>query len=495
MASETMVQNNTKGVNVEHPNVFMYNGRWYTFTANIFNLTTKENGKVVHEELDNQHIEQFSYVNEINSLYLTGELIYHDINGTISKYINKNYNHLTVVCSQLVMEQVGNGSGLMGQLQKLINFMKNVSANMSAAFQHTFIIENIEIMNRKENVITYRLKLISENWYKLIGKLEFSNYDKESNADEKNVFFILKTLFEQAGLETDEKTFNLAIKQTKDIAIDYIVGDNDSLLNIVPYLLNKLYFADNYSKIKHLLYIVYDIFNNNYRIIDYSNTETWLDSSRPAVVLSLFETSYEKSLFSENNNLATTKIKTQTDAFKSMFIHEYWSYDRNEGTFSNNSINILTDEIATKLNDKAETFSDVDGKTEEKYQLNLLPEAFIQTDKNRFSYAMQDTNVDYRMYNDMIDNFIARDALIVNCEGDSTHQPGTSMGIVLDRTIEKVPTDIPKNELEELYKKHRQIEQTFVVMKSRHIYKTTTPASYTENVVLARNFLLTPHTP
>ena len=512
MAAEIQTRNNTVGTNIEHLNMFMYNGRWYSFAAFIFNSLEESMGDKSRQALDNQHIESFEYVNQINNICITGDLVYRDIDGSISRFFNKNYNHIEVVCEQLVAEAVGNGTGETGQLTKLLpagsilqksisfvakniirpiaNFIKAEKSEYST-FQHTFIIQNVEILNRDKKEITYKLHLISENWYKASARIDYSNYGftKASlNAeDEKNVFVLIRKFLMQVGLETDKESFDKAIEQTKNIQIDYITNGNDTVFTIIPYLMNRLYFIDKFSDVKIFFYISYDIVKNNYKVINYKDQSTWLGVFRPAVVMSLFETSYEQSLFSENNQLATTRSMTQTKLFENLFTKKYWTFDYENGDYSEAVVD--TPSLVDLYNSKSDILENVDGKTEEKYQ-DLQVEAFVN--KDRYVDSVQETNNSYRIYNDLVDAFVSKDALIVNCENDMTHRPGGAMGIVLDRTIEKVPETIPTSDLEALYKKHRQIEQIFMIFKSRHMYKLTTPAACTENVILARNFLLTP---
>lgn len=481
------------GINIEDPCLFTYGGRWYYFTAIISN----PDKSVGHQALDNKHLELFEYTNEINSLCIYGNVIYFDVDGSISRFINRMDNHLVVTCQQ--MRKVSDGGN--NKTSPMEMFVPYGRANGQDTFTHTFIVQNIGILDRDKQNITYQISLVSTNWYQLCTEISFSNYAAyyagiESKETPTNGFRMLKTFLSNAlkpkpGVTVDESSFDTCASNSKT-KIPLITNGNDNVFTLVPYIFDKLYYHKSQIE-ESLKFIVYDVITNTYRCIDYVKDSSWLPCTKPNIILSMFETDYEQELFSVNNNLAMVVGKPQTQTYENLFTHIMWTYNSIQNSFDRSETTLETKDIAALYNKVPKMFElSGDAKIQPKYSLEMNSEWFKGTTMHHQSSLW---NNDYSIYQNMLDNLMKRDALIVNTEGDITHQPGTYMGIVLDRTIEKVPEMTPEQK-KELYEKHRQIEGLFPVLKVQHRYhlsnRKDVPASYTENVVLGRNFILPP---
>ncbi len=217
------------GISIEDPNLFTYGGRWYNFAAVI----TNPDESIEDERLDNKHIELFEYVNEINCLFIKGRLIFTDICGTISKFLNRIDNHLAVTVRQ--MKKVSDGGNEEGQLEMFVDETRKESERV---FTHVFIVQNIGILKREGQAITYQLDLISDLWYKGCASLVYSNYDKKEG---DNPYKILLDLFQQVlEKETDPLGFNIAAAKTPEMKIKYCTNGSETLEDIVPYIFNQV---------------------------------------------------------------------------------------------------------------------------------------------------------------------------------------------------------------------------------------------------------------
>lgn len=478
------------GISVEDPCLFSYAGRWYYFTVMISNPDTK----IGAQNLDNHHLELFEYTNEINSLCLYGNIIYNDIDGSISRFINRMDNHVEVVCVQ--MEKAQDGTSL----EMFVETNREDGAN---EFKHTFIVQNIAILNRVGQMITYQISLISSAWYLLCSRIDFSNYpltEAESDKKPRNGYRMMKKFLADAFVRNQE-TFKIDVDSfeacaTKSkIEIPYITNGNDTVFTAKKYIFDMLYWSKDRLD-ESLKYIVYHPAQSIYRCINYGDENSWFKCAKPFIILSMFETDYEQQLFSVNNQLASMAGKNQTGVYEDLFKHQIWQYDPLLGRFGDDN-SFEEKDMSEIYNNKTKYFDEMAGvKTEQKYPLALRSDWFM----NSGTYYQQspDWNRTYSIYQSIIDNLLKRDALIVNTEGDVTHQPGTCMGIVLDRTMEKIP-ELTTRQRVELYEKHRQIEALFPVLKVTHRYhlanRANAPTSYTENVVLGRNFILPPGAP
>ena len=498
------------GISVEDPCLFTYGGRWYYFIATISN----PDKSVGHQNLDNKNLELFEYVNEINVLCPYGQIIYHDLDGSISRFFNRMDNKIEIVCTQMKKVQEG----------KVEMFYPAGRGNGEDTFAHSFIVQNFGILHREKQNITYQISLISTLWYCLCSQITFSNYltlaTETAEKEVKNGFLVgldrfFRRLLNKAsknkqpaefptnGFEILETILSKALAARKDVSVNtisfneaaknstikipLITNGNDNVFTLIPYVFDRLYYH-NAQMEPSLKFLVYDVIGSAYKCIDYNNPTQWNPCTKPNIILSMFETDYEQELFSVNNQLAAVVGKKETNVYEDFFEHKIWKYDPTLNDFNGVDLSIQTKTLTTLANNRADTFKK---DTEDKYQLELRPDHFPY--KDRYNTQMSLWSNDYSIYQSILDNLTKRDALIVNTEGDITHQPGCCMAVVLDRTITK-SGDMTPEQLKELREKHRQIEQLFPVLKVQHRYSLMTrpgkDASYTENVVLGRNFVL-----
>lgn len=484
------------GISVEDPCLFTYGGRWYYFTAMISNPDVS----VGAQNLDNKNLELFEYTNEINSLCLYGNIIYNDLDGSISRFFNRQDNHVEIVCRQ--MEKVSEGgTSEQPALEMFVDIERSDGANV---FAHSFIVQNIKILHREKQNITYQISLISMAWYLLSSKISFSNYPLSEPASEKkprNGYTMMKNFLTNAFLpkpdafKVDDKSFDDAAKTTKEIEIPLITNGNDNCFSVIKDIFNKMYWNKE-TMDKTAKFIVFNPVTNIYKCVDYSVDNSWNSCEKPYIILSMFETDYEQELFSVNNQLASIAGKNATNTYEDLFDHKIWKYNSDLNDFEWNKTGLRQKDISNFYNNKPDNFKVINRLiTKDKYPIELKPDWFPK--ELHYNCQMPEWNRSYSLYQSLIDNLTKRDALIVNTEGDITHQPGACMGIVLDRTIEKVPEMTPEQKLE-LYAKHRQIESLFPILKVQHRYHLANspkaPASYTENVVLGRNFIMPPVT-
>lgn len=483
------------GISVEDPCLFTYGGRWYYFTAMISN----PDKSIGAQNLDNKNLELFEYTNEINSLCLYGNIIYNDLDGSISRFFNRQDNHVEVLCRQ--MEKVSEGgSSEHPSLEMFVDTARSDGANV---FAHSFIVQNIKILYREKQNVTYQISLISVAWYLLCAKIDFSNYPLNVPATDKkprNGYTMIKNFLVNAFLpkqdtfNVDTESFDAAAKTANEIEIPFITNGDDNCFSALRYVMDKLYWSKKQID-KTVKFIAFNPVTNTYKCIDYSIDNSWNSCEKPFIILSMFETDYEQELFSVNNQLASIAGKNATATYEDHFEHKIWEYDPSLNSFTDSGT-LKKKDIAELYNNKPDNFKVINRMaTKDKYPLQLNPDWFLHKDK--YYHRLTDWNRSYSVYQSLIDNLINRDALIVNTEGDVTHQPGACMGIVLDRTINKVPELTPEQRLE-LNEKHRQIESLFPILKVQHRYHLANspkaPASYTENVVLARNFIMPPTT-
>lgn len=463
------------GISIEDPNLFTYGGRWYEFAAVI----TNPDKSIGDERLDNKHIELFEYVNEINCLFIKGRLIFTDISGTISKFLNRIDNHLAVTVRQ--MKKVSDGGNKEGQLEMFVDETRKENERV---FTHVFIVQNIGILDRQGQAVKYQLDLISDMWYKGCAKVVYSNYD---TVDGVNPYDIMLTVFQQVlEKEVDPLGFTTAAGETPELKIKYCTNGNESLETALPYLFNQVLYHGDQKDDRGIRFFVYDLINGKYTLVNYLDVNSWLKIAKPLKMLSMFETQYEQMLFSTNQQLASVVKKKMTDVYEDLFDHNIWMFDRDSGIFKSD-IGFESSDLLKISNKRSDSLS---SGVVNKYPEKLNQKWFKNIDKNHSQSSLW--NNDYSLYRNMLENLISRDALIINTDGDITHQPGCPFGSVIDRTITKMD-DISARHLKEIEERYKQLEWMFLSVKVRHMYKPSTPnPSYTENIVFGRNFIYEP---
>ena len=113
-------------------NTFYYNGKKY-YLLILFNSYNDLNN-TYETVLNNSDIVSFEYVNELNCLYLKGEIVYKDQKGELDKYLEKNISYVEVRFVEVK--------------EKIDSSIDVINLDTNTNFLHKFIIDKIKIENR-----------------------------------------------------------------------------------------------------------------------------------------------------------------------------------------------------------------------------------------------------------------------------------------------------------------------------------------------------------
>lgn len=102
-------------------------------------------------------------------------------------------------------------------------------------FVHTFLITDIKVISRKESIVKYEIDFVSNNWFKCIANVDFTNY----NRDTEQIFDIFRACLKNNDLIVDDNTFG---KVKSSVKTHYITNTNDNLFSIAKYLMHKMYY-------------------------------------------------------------------------------------------------------------------------------------------------------------------------------------------------------------------------------------------------------------
>ena len=427
---------------------YVYAGRKYTFTAFVY--VNRQDGTKDGVYLVNDDVALFQYENSLNQLFLKGELVYVDKYGTIDRFLEKTMVYCDV---QKIMHETSVDGDV--QTEKLSESVK---------FQHTFLVDAMEVRERKGNQITYRMTLVSQNWLECISNVRYSNYDRQP----EEIFDIVKGMLGQVDLIVHKDTFD-AIKS--NVKITYATQLNDNVISSIRYLLHKLYYFQ--SKDISMKFIVYNETMNRYQLFDVAN-QNYVNGTS-IVMISLFKTQTESQMQKYPTQLATVTKFPKQDVFRSMFTRVVYDYDYNYKSFVDCTMS--SKNFIDFKNEKPSVTEDLYEPKFYEYNSDLM--------YNQYSTYW---NNDIDLYGDFSRQLNEDNALVTTVDADLLRKPGAYVTIDVDRDDIKIAGGEDIKKLQDIKNKYKAIEGLWFTGKVRHIISPM-QQKYQQNLVLFRNFV------
>ena len=486
----------------------------YTFLNNgvsyfiQFFITCADGFSIV---IDSNMVVCFSYTNELNYLCLTGYLDVLDPLQEIGKLYSKPFCHLQVRFEKQLLTPAARDQDY-------------ASTEPPIIFQHTFIITNIEIKERKNNIISYRLHLISTMWYRLIGKVLYSSWDKFDSdgnllADGSKtptpysmIRDMLTVGFESFNIQPkinldndfiDSKSFNTAIEKCPASPIKFASCQN-TLMESINYLMNsQLQFNVKTANDFKLNFLMFDDLNQKYKVILLEDEQTFTETEDLIGFISDKGGMAEKLIYQGKIQMGSVVKKSALDMYESFFNRINWFFTKkNPDAFSTGD---SSDESEFRLNElmkffKPEDFgmtmdeitkmlinSDVNPKFNKEFQSHFET-AFPQNEKN-LNYDRLFTNVAVQgLYKEQFDNFVNQDSLVINISGRIARQPGQLFVLMSDTTTINMDPEKKSSSNKNEVDKNSNILGVFFVTKVQKIIRPAEPdtQNFSENIVLSR---------
>lgn len=157
-----------------------------------------------------------------------------------------------------------------------------------------FLIQSINILQRADNYIKYKINFVSLNIYNCLSTIDYSCYGHWNTT----ILDILRDCIQHVRLKVDQASFDMV---KSDVRLDYITNGNDNLFSIFRYLMNKMYYYR--TKDDSLKFLLWDTFKEQYRMIDLKNRHTL--GRHDQMVLSLMKSDKESMTTPERTQLAT----------------------------------------------------------------------------------------------------------------------------------------------------------------------------------------------
>lgn len=433
---------------------FDYAGRKYTLAIV---LVTETAGNIV---LDTKYVVELEYSNGFNQLAMTGSITYVDTRGEIDRLLESNYAkcEVTLKCSEVKSD---NGTTI-------------ETYHTGESLDHVFLVNKVEILDRMAHEIKYKISLISINIVKLLEHFNLSTYGIAENRKGsiiKEIFDILMFL----GLKIDNSfsTYYTKERGDKDVSCDYIATINDTALDTIYILLNKLYYYST-KQTDSMKFVFYDDYYNTYKLFDTSYAIGTFGSSE--IVLSMSKTPLENMITNIPTNLGVISKTTTLDNMKSTFKKTMtdYSYDNNtfaDTTFEQQSmVNLLNVKDARMGLDKKFKF-------------------FKQDDYYAHDYTIYDSSWNNRRlyYKFMMDTLLESNSLILNVDGNLNRRVGVTAVVMIDNGDTSTIPVSDKDELNDIKNRYVSLSGVWFVHRVRNIISPN-KQTFRQNVCLFRNF-------
>ena len=424
-----------------------------------------ENNKK-YQMLTNENIESVQFENALNQLYMTGSLVYSDVEGYITDFLNRTNVEVIIDLRRILTTSDGDVS------------IKNTDT--SNTFYHEFLVDNIQILDRDGGTLKYKLFLVSKHYTAMIKTLHYSNYNKKP----EKLTDILKILLKQAASGfSDEPLFKLskqfeADECASDVKINYATNGNDNMLTISKFLLSRMFYYQSKSaqgKDESMKFLFYDQFNNCYNMFDLGKVDA-TNSYNDKLILSMFKTPEERLAYADENQLATVVSFPQSKYKKLVFGTHTYDYDLLHNTILHEYVSQKT---FTKYHDKTDSAN----VTEVEQQTEPVEDPNNPDYANQYAYW---TNR-YAVYQTMVDSLMGSNALIVNTGPTVRRMPSDTIFIAIPPDKSGIMSD-SKKEYESVAGRYGQLQGMWIIGKVRNIIFPSR-SIYKQNLVLFKNFL------
>ena len=400
--------------------------------------------------LDGYAIEEISYTSSLNQLVMTGYVVCIDKYGKLDSLLEDQQCRCDLLLSE-IKKKTDNGQ------------VHDDSLNKDRCLEMSFVVNSMRILERRSTFIKYKIDLVSINWYSCIANVQYSNNDK----DPEPILDIIKTCLQTQNLAIDDYTFG---KVKSNVKMNYISKLNDNLFTVVPYLMHKLFFLPDRDDT--MKFIVYDWFNQKYRLLDLTIKDTFLNITN--TTLSFFKSNAELMIQQYASDLGSFDTTSgNISEYKNLFAKDMYTYDIENNTFKN--INVEPKQVVQYMNNNA-SFDKYVPKYHEADTLRTL----------KYMQSSSYWNASLNVYNDSVQSFIENGAITIRVTGDIRRQCGELLNICLDRSMNALTGD-SKTELENMKKKYKLFEGPWVVSSVTSVFQPSN-LTFKQKLALCRNF-------
>jgi len=402
--------------------------------------------------LDSKMIRQIDYQTSLNDLVVRGSFIYTDAGGLMDSSLYEPGGTLNIIFSRLQTESDGD--------------MNIVSEFEGGKLEADFLVETAGILERQNEIITYKMQFTSINIVDCLKTVDFSNYGKNPEP----ILDILRSIAVNAGLDVDNDTFT-SVKQQP--TLNYITNGNDNLFTASKYLLDKMYYG--FPRSSSMVFVFWNELENRLQLFDIANRKSITGNT--SITLSMFNSQGESMSGGVHNELGTiTKFPTSASVGIG-YNRQIAKFDYSRNRFDYDRIK--PEQAYMYMNER---FS-MDEEMRVKYSNRFLKE------QDRYTVRGSFWNNDFHFYGTFIDTFLNDNALLVKTCGNITRLPGSVVGIDVDRGEDSAQDEDPEL-YEDILRRYKGLEGAWIVAKVHHYIKPNAKQvdRYRQTLTLVRNF-------
>lgn len=418
-----------------------------------------------YQMLANENLEMLEFTNELNQLCMTGSLIYKDVEGYVTDFINRTNTTVIVDLRRILTQADGD-----------ISIKNTDDANK---FYHEFLVNNIEILDRDGGIITYKLYMISINFNALVKTLHYSNYNK----DPEKITDMLKSLLKRAAEGFGEQPLYKIGKQfeedecTSNVKMHYTTNGNDNMLTIAKFLLSKMFYfqlKSSESRDESIKFLYYDQYENAYNMFDLAKIDL-TKASNDKIILSMFKTTEEHLTYESDNQIATVISFPHSRYKKLVFGTHTYDYQLLHNT-------IIQEYVTQK------TLTDYHDKTDSQNTTEVESQTKPKEDPKNPDYTNQQPywNNSYTIYQTMVESLLTSNSLVIDTGPNVRRMPSNSIFISIPPDKSNVTTDSQKD-YESVAGRYGQMQGLWIIGKVRNIIQPA-KSVYRQNLVLFKNF-------
>lgn len=436
-------------------NIIKYSGKLYGLGVKLLDLDTfAQENKTYQFDLFNSSIECLDIASGFNDLYLESTLDYNDVSGQILSFVGRQNVACNIDFGEIKNESDGSFS--------------SDSLDPAKSIRHQFLVTKIEILERKQASIRFRIHMVGIEWLKLVANVAFSNYNK----GQEGIFSILQQCLMLNELQVNGNSFDIAKSK---VAISYATSGSENIFTIFNYLLERLYyFAGDYEETMKFIWI--DHITGEYNLFDFSKPAS---VKTPAnLVITTNPSNLEKASEKEPNQLASMSASAypMTDYYQSLFQRSIsqFSYDSNQFQTA-----MITDDEILQYSNNGLGMSNPNTS-----QFFKTPHVGEVSGRHLSRCSTWQNTTD--IYEEQAKSLLVGRSIIINTSGDITWTPTMAVNLAFQKDIREVKSE-SQVEYDRWDQTYSGLNGTWIITKVRHLIQPM-EQKYRQNLVLARNF-------
>jgi hypothetical protein len=313
-------------------NILLYNGAQYYISVKIF----APNSQVEYDNISAgqfdilayDNIEKIEFENDISNSLLIGEIIYSDnSNSVLDKFLNISCAYINIDIKKLKNVNTASTNSLL---------------DIELAFEHTFIITSIDKINQDDDIIDYKIRIVSNHWWNFNSNITYSTHNNTYNNKESPVD-VLSNIYSQCGIPLNRNDI------TSNNLIHFMSHAGDNLSTSQLYILKRTYNIEDLNN-PGFVKVVYDCISNRYSLWalnqhsgDIYKNNIYKNYTQDQIIRNTITVPiYNKYMDSLQNQKETVlnivNFNPNSLNYNLFSDYRYWSYDYLTNTFKNRSI-------------------------------------------------------------------------------------------------------------------------------------------------------------